>query len=63
MRIAKGIKGIRKTINENKSGWHIYSTENHLGYHSQTFIQLLNMYETYTIVGVFGNVISVEKSI
>jgi hypothetical protein len=57
MRIAKGIKGIRSRINENKSGWHIFNEEGHLEYTTLSLLSLLEdeRYEGWEITEFTGN--------
>ncbi len=61
MKIAKGIKGIRKLINENRSGWHLFFRENEnsewqLGeYYSETVLQIRTNYHGWTLTDYSGN--------
>ena len=63
MRIAKGIKGIRKIINEDRKGWHVYNETVNLGYYDLTFKEMLRRHPTSTLIGIAGNTIAIEKSI
>lgn len=59
MRIAKGIKGIRKIINENKYGWHVIRMEKN-GTYANDYVEdyFLNIIATnpgYVLESVTGN--------
>lgn len=65
MRIEKGIKGIRKTINDNKAGWHLVDGD--LGskeYIVSTFLEILQMekFNNKTLIWVGGNVLMIRQS-
>lgn len=40
MRIAQGIKGIRKFKEENKAGWHVFINGAYIGYNGATVLDI-----------------------
>lgn len=63
MRIAKGIKGIRKIINDDKVGWHVTGKEKYIDYIELNFTALLGHddFRDATIIGIGGNVICLDR--
>lgn len=58
--ITKGIKGIRKHINTNKAGWHIFhvtgsEVAQYRMYSEETLLELLGTYSHMTLVEIGGN--------
>lgn len=56
MNIAKGIKGIRKILAENKVGWHVMVDDLYIGFDESSLKELLNdTKRTWTLTSVMGN--------
>ncbi len=61
MKVAKGIKGIRKFLAENRKGWHVTIDDEYIDYFDETVLQIRQNYHGYTLVGFYGNVLIFKK--
>lgn len=73
MKIAPGIKGIRKTLAENAGNWHIWVMREEvgsdgidadlIGFTDATINTIRTTYKNYTLVNVTGNGLFFKKEI
>jgi hypothetical protein len=58
MRIAKGIKGIRKDLNRNGKGWHVIIDGRDSEFNDITLKEMLTEFDdTHSLIWIGGNVI------
>lgn len=58
MKIAAGIKGIKQTLAENASGWHVFLDGEYARFIDDTLAEARTFYADCTLIGVQGNTLS-----
>ena len=64
-KIAKGIKGIRRYLDTNTVGWHIFIGAEYMGYRdNESLVQIINLQgQKRTLVGITGNALIFKEEV